>query len=53
MMAVVRDRFTVLVVDCGLGIVVLAVVLYALLTLFRRNRNDGDSGNGPSDRPQF
>jgi len=49
MMAVVRDRFIELVVDCGLGSVTLIGIIYAMLTLFRRNRKNDDSDNGPRD----
>ena len=41
MMAVVRDRFTELLVDCGLGVMVVATAIYALLRLFRRDESDG------------
>jgi predicted membrane-bound mannosyltransferase len=53
MMAVFRDRFTELILDCGLGAVALVVVMYMLLRMFRRNRKNGDSGNGPHDEPEF
>ncbi len=51
-LAVVRDRFIEFAVDCGLGTVVVVVAMYALITLFRRNRGDGGS-SGPPDGPGF
>ena len=51
-LAVVRDRFVEFAVDCGLGTVVVAVAMYALITLFRRNRGDGGDA-GPRDGPGF
>jgi len=53
MMAVHRDRFTELVVDCGLGGITLAVIIYALLRLFRGNRKNDNSDNGPQDTQPF
>jgi hypothetical protein len=53
MMAMVRDRFTEMAVDCGLGIAVLALVFFTLLNLFRRNRKDGDASNDSRDSPEI
>jgi hypothetical protein len=41
--AVVRDPFTTFAVDCGLGLITLAVVFYTMLRLFQRNHQDGDA----------
>jgi len=47
-MAAVPDRFTEFVCEATVGGLILAVAIYGLIALFRRDQKDG-----PRDKPRF